>query len=131
MSEVKEVLTERKAQHGDFSSVAKITSDLLDIMQESKNFDYFHDEEYLALVMILHKVARILCGNPHLKDHWVDIGGYATLVVTTLQEKYARKLHGAAREDDPIRTQDRTFRDGASDGEESQDLDSLRAPVDM
>lgn len=33
-----------------------------------------------ALEMIQHKVARILNGNPEVKDHWTDIIGYATLV---------------------------------------------------
>jgi hypothetical protein len=33
-----------------------------------------------ALDMILHKIARIVNGNPNETDHWHDIAGYATLV---------------------------------------------------
>jgi hypothetical protein len=29
--------------------------------------------------MILHKLARVLSGNPDNADHWDDIGGYARL----------------------------------------------------
>jgi len=33
-----------------------------------------------ALDMIAHKLARIVCGNPAVVDHWHDIGGYVRLV---------------------------------------------------
>lgn len=107
MSDIKEILAERKNQHGDFSSVATVTCELMDVVQNSKNHQKLHDEEYLALVMIQHKVARILCGDPHFVDHWVDIGGYATLVVTTLQHKYAGKLRATTAEDPEARAEDR------------------------
>lgn len=30
--------------------------------------------------MILHKIARIMNGDPDHIDHWHDIAGYATLI---------------------------------------------------
>jgi len=39
-----------------------------------------NDVQKEALEMILHKVARIVSGNPNHADHWHDIGGYSKLV---------------------------------------------------
>jgi hypothetical protein len=39
-----------------------------------------------ALEMILHKIARILNGDPNFKDSWTDIIGYARLVERELSE---------------------------------------------
>ena len=39
--------------------------------------------------MILHKIARIGCGNAQFIDHWRDIVGYATLVINELEERNA------------------------------------------
>jgi hypothetical protein len=38
-----------------------------------------------ALEMLAHKVARILAGDCNHRDHWMDIGGYAELVVRELE----------------------------------------------
>jgi len=40
-----------------------------------------------ALEMILHKIARILNGNPNYADSWQDIAGYAQLIVKRLNEQ--------------------------------------------
>ena len=37
--------------------------------------------------MILHKVARILNGDPDYVDSWADIAGYAQLVVNILEKR--------------------------------------------
>ena len=34
--------------------------------------------------MILHKISRIVNGDPNYKDSWTDIIGYAKLVEKTL-----------------------------------------------
>lgn len=38
-----------------------------------------------CLEMIAHKVGRILNGDPHYHDSWLDVAGYATLVADRLQ----------------------------------------------
>ena len=38
-----------------------------------------------ALEMILHKIARIVNGDPDYADSWVDIAGYAKLVADRLE----------------------------------------------
>jgi hypothetical protein len=38
-----------------------------------------------AIDMIIHKLGRIINGNPDKSDHWVDISGYAKLVADRLE----------------------------------------------
>jgi hypothetical protein len=45
----------------------------------------FADDQWEAIEMIVHKLARIVNGNPDKIDSWVDIAGYATLVAERLQ----------------------------------------------
>jgi hypothetical protein len=45
----------------------------------------FSDDQWEALEMIVHKIGRIVNGNPDKIDHWVDIAGYAKLVADRLQ----------------------------------------------
>ena len=45
----------------------------------------FADDQWEALEMIVHKIGRIVNGNPDKVDHWVDIAGYAKLIADRLQ----------------------------------------------
>ena len=45
----------------------------------------FADDQWEALEMIVHKIGRIVNGNPDVTDHWVDIAGYATLIADRLE----------------------------------------------
>ncbi len=45
----------------------------------------FADDQWEALEMIIHKVGRIVNGNPDKIDHWIDIAGYAKLVAMRLE----------------------------------------------
>jgi hypothetical protein len=45
----------------------------------------FADDQWEALEMIVHKMGRIVNGNPDVTDHWVDIAGYATLIADRLE----------------------------------------------
>ena len=38
-----------------------------------------------AIDMIIHKLGRIINGNPDKVDHWTDIAGYAKLVADRLE----------------------------------------------
>jgi hypothetical protein len=40
-----------------------------------------------SLDMIATKIARIVCGDPDELDSWVDIGGYAELVIKDIKAK--------------------------------------------
>lgn len=49
-------------------------------MIETPNWEGLSFDKKEALEMIVHKIARILNGDPNHKDSWQDIVGYAELV---------------------------------------------------
>ena len=80
MELVNEVLEQRKKVHGSYEDYANINASIMAIARNSLNYDRLTNKERSSLDMILSKVSRILSGDPHHEDHWVDIAGYATLV---------------------------------------------------
>ena len=86
MEEVSVILKERGDRYGSFDSHASITYGIKEVMQASPNWvggklSYSQRE---ALDMVAHKIGRILNGDPNYQDSWVDIAGYAKLVVDEL-----------------------------------------------
>ena len=84
VSRLKAVLAERKDTHGEFREHASIAQRLKDDMRACKGWERLSAIQREALEMNAHKVARILAGDPHFKDHWTDIAGYAQLVADRL-----------------------------------------------
>ena len=85
--ELNEILDQRGSQYGDFTFQAACA-------QALKNIAHGHAQRFgvtlsavqrEALDMILHKVSRIVNGNPDNIDSWEDIGGYAKLVADRLK----------------------------------------------
>ena len=75
------MLQERKKTHGSYDDDARCAMRLLDVLtteEQRRDSTLTHIQRH-ALRMILHKVARIVAGDPNFKDHWDDIGGYAEL----------------------------------------------------
>jgi len=83
---VESILTERAKTHGDFTDNARIAQDLKRIVHTQVGWDKLTDVQREALHMILHKIARIMGGNPNVKDHWDDIAGYAKLASERIKE---------------------------------------------
>lgn len=93
---IQTTLNERGSRYGEFSSHAEIT-------QLFKRFTtrFLEDQNKLplspsqseSLDMIFHKIGRILNGDPNYIDSWVDIAGYAQLVVNELTLTQNRKEH--------------------------------------
>ncbi len=75
--DIQATLSERGKTHGSFDIHARVTQELkqvIDVYGHAMN--HSHAE---ALDMILHKIGRIIAGDPYCKDHWHDIAGYALL----------------------------------------------------
>ena len=73
------LLNEREKTHGKFDKVARVSQELktsFGIVQLT--LPPVHAE---ALDMICVKMARIICGDHNEPDHWIDIKGYAELVL--------------------------------------------------
>jgi hypothetical protein len=100
-NKIADILKDRGSKYGDFREQASISQELkmilwgavaqrssrgtIDILKGERTgaLDPYQLE---ALEMIFHKIARILNGDPNYKDSWVDIVGYAQLVVDRLPE---------------------------------------------
>ena len=98
-NQIDAVLAERGKRYGKFEDHAKISQSLQAIMRRANSsWDKMQPDQREALEMIAHKIARILNGDPDYLDNWVDIAGYATLVVNRLQERgQETEINEAAR----------------------------------
>jgi hypothetical protein len=55
-------------------------------MHECPSWDKLTYAQREGLEMIQHKIARMLNGDPTYKDNLVDVIGYATLVLETMDD---------------------------------------------
>lgn len=73
-----EILAERGKTHGKFKDHAHVTQHLKSTCFNNQ-VNGLTEVQSEALDMILHKIGRIVSGNPNIADHWDDIAGYAKL----------------------------------------------------
>jgi hypothetical protein len=74
-----ELLKQRGAIYGDYTTHAEISQELKDVMRKQKGWDRLTANQKETLEMNAHKIGRILNGDPNLEDNWADIAGYARL----------------------------------------------------
>lgn len=77
-------LAQREAQHGDYRETSRIIQNLKLAAADSPNWENLAPFQAESIEIILHKIGRILSGNPNHLDHWHDIQGYAKLVENLL-----------------------------------------------
>ena len=84
---VDEVLDQRAVDYGAFKDGAALMQSIKRTLAEhaQKHGKTFADDQWEALEMIVHKIGRIVNGNPDKVDHWTDIAGYAKLVADRLE----------------------------------------------
>lgn len=97
MINLNKTLAERGARYGAFSSHAKITQAIKSAFVATPNWDELSDSMRECLDMVAHKIGRILNGDPKYLDSWVDLMGYARLVVDELEAE--AKAEQMAREE--------------------------------
>lgn len=78
-NDVRAVLAERGAAYGDFTDQAALSRVLKYHVMEHDGYGRLSMVQREALDMILHKISRIVNGDPNILDHWVDISGYSML----------------------------------------------------
>lgn len=83
-NDVDAVLAERGARYGKFKDHARITQAFKTIIDECDNGKLSFSQRE-SLDMIVHKIGRILNGDPNYADSWVDIAGYSKLVADELE----------------------------------------------
>ena len=86
---VDEVLDQRAVDYGAFKDGAALMQGMKRLLADhaQKHSKTFADDQWEALEMIVHKIGRIVNGNPDKVDHWTDIAGYAKLVADRLEGK--------------------------------------------
>jgi len=80
-------INERGTSYGKFKDGAALMQSIKRLITDhaTKHNKTFTDAQWEALEMIVHKIGRIVNGNPDLIDHWLDIAGYAVLVADGLE----------------------------------------------
>ena len=86
VDQVDETLDARAVEYGKFIEGAEVMQMLKRVVLAALNNrdkTLAHDQAE-AMDMIIHKIGRIINGNPDVVDHWLDIAGYAQLVADRL-----------------------------------------------
>lgn len=87
-TDIKAILKERGDRYGSFDGHARITQSLKRaFIVNAQKFSTMSDSQKEAIDMIFHKIGRIGNGDPNYLDSWVDIVGYAQLIVDELRSK--------------------------------------------
>ena len=84
---IDETLDARAQDYGKFKDGAALMQGIKRLLADHalRHNKTFADDQWEALEMIVHKIGRIVNGNPDKVDSWVDIAGYATLIADRLQ----------------------------------------------
>lgn len=75
-----EMSDERGSQYGDFGEMAELAQ----LLKDKLVAPHMSAVQKESMQLICTKLARIACGNPNHDDSWIDIAGYANLVVKDL-----------------------------------------------
>lgn len=78
---IEDVLNQRQATYGSFTKNAEVSQMLKYFMTQGTNYKQMPVAHREALEMIVHKIARIVNGDPNYIDNWIDICGYSQLVI--------------------------------------------------
>ena len=86
-TDIDETLDARAQDYGKFKDGAALMQAIKRTLADHARMHNktFADDQWEALEMIVHKIGRIVNGNPDKVDHWVDIAGYAKLIADRLQ----------------------------------------------
>ena len=77
---VENTITERGKRYGRFEDGAVIMQQLKEIAHKSQAWKRMQPIQKEGMEMILHKIGRILNGDPDYADNWHDISGFSKLV---------------------------------------------------
>lgn len=86
-SKVDTILDQRATQYGKFIEGAEIMQTLKQVVRSAlqKRGTALAFDQLESIDMVIHKLGRIINGNPDNVDSWRDIAGYATLVADRLE----------------------------------------------
>jgi len=83
--QTEELLAERATTHGNFVNTALTIQRMNDLLHTAPNWDEMPAYQKEALEMVVHKIGRILHGDPNFIDTYRDIIGYTKRVIDQLE----------------------------------------------
>ena len=86
-TELEAIIAQRGAAYGDFRTQGIIAQELKDAVRTLPNWEQLEAHQRESMEMIMHKIARIMNGDPNHRDSWVDIAGYAQIVADRIVER--------------------------------------------
>jgi hypothetical protein len=88
-TDIDKTLAERGSRYGTFAGHAEVSQAIKRVMANelAKRNKLIADDQWEALEMIAHKIARIINGDADYSDSWIDIAGYSKLVADRLDGK--------------------------------------------
>lgn len=86
-TELEAIIEQRGNAYGDFRTQGIIAQELKDVVRTLPNWAFLQAHQRESMEMIMHKIARIMNGDPNHRDSWVDIAGYAQIVADRIVER--------------------------------------------
>lgn len=87
MPDVDMILSERARTYGTFLSNAATAQQLKTCLHSQVNWHVLPVDCKEAIEMIMHKISRIINGDPEYLDSWHDIAGYAMCVANRIEQE--------------------------------------------
>lgn len=84
--DVEAILEQRGEEYGEYSDIASVAQGLKINARAAVGYNRLSYDQAEAVDMVLHKLARILNGNPNHRDSWQDMIGYLKLVEERLPD---------------------------------------------
>jgi hypothetical protein len=85
MSQLNDLIAERAKTHGSWVENARLAQQMKEEWRKAEGWKRLSMGQREGLERIAEKIARILAGDSNHLDHWMDIAGYAKLVVRELE----------------------------------------------
>ena len=84
---IDEVLGIRGSRYGEFRDNSSVAQQLKNICRTGSRWADMSCAQHESLDQICSKISRAVSGEPAYADNWLDIAGYARLVVKELERK--------------------------------------------
>lgn len=78
-------LDERGKRYGSYTEKAAIIQQMKESMRAGSSWAGMDADMKESLEMVVHKIGRIVTGDPTYLDSWVDVEGYTKLISDRLQ----------------------------------------------
>ncbi len=86
MNEIEKTMRDRSGVYGNFFDNSILMQKLKLLFRQGKRWRELSSNKKEALDMIASKIGRILGGEVSQRDSWLDIAGYAMLIVNSIEE---------------------------------------------